>query len=511
MADITRRSLLRTSGLALAAAGSGVATPARPNILFISTDQHTASVLGANGHPIVKTPNLDRLAAAGVNFRNAYSGNPVCAPGRASMMTGLFASDVGSYCNSTPFDGRVPTWGNRLRDAGYACWATGKMDLWHDKDLGFQEVGTTHGHSEGPDITSLFRNPVCFRPDERDNVNGSFRERESPDLSKAENAIKFLQGLKAGAGKPWCAYVGFSKPHPKFIANAEYQKRYPAAQMPLAKIPDGYLEQRHQAFQILANFKNIQVLIPEARMHRARAAYYGLVSEADELIGNILNELDRTGQRENTLIVYTSDHGEMLGEHGLWLKNTLLDGASRIPLIMAGPGLPKGKVIDTPVAHVDMVATLLNLGGASARGIRGHSLAPMANGQASDHPGFAFSESHSEGNCTGSFMIRKGDWKYLYFTGGDPLLFNMKNEMGEYHDLAGDKRFADVQKELHAHLTSLVEPDRVTLDAFRRQDQILRDRVKSMSRDDFHDDLVGRLGSIQARTITDHHYGGPKA
>jgi arylsulfatase A-like enzyme len=135
----------------------------------------------------------------------------------------------------------------------------------------------------------------------------------------------------------------------------------------------------------------------------------------------------------------------------------------------------------------------------------------MANGQASDHPGFAFSESHSEGNCTGSFMIRKGDWKYLYFTGGDPLLFNMKNEMGEYHDLAGDKKFADVRKELHAHLTSLVEPDRVTLDAFRRQDQILRDRVKSMSRDDFHDDLVGRLGSIQARTITDRHYGGPKA
>ena len=97
------------------------------------------------------------------------------------MMTGQFASDVGAYCNSTPFDGHVPSWGNRLRDAGYHCWATGKMDLWRGKDFGFHEVATNHGHCEGPDITSLFRSPVCFRPDERKNVNGWFEERDSPD------------------------------------------------------------------------------------------------------------------------------------------------------------------------------------------------------------------------------------------------------------------------------------------------------------------------------------------
>ncbi len=511
MVDIARRSFLRAGGYALAAAGSSRAASSRPNILFICTDQHAGSVIGASGHPIVKTPNLDRLAAAGVNFRNAYSGNPVCAPGRASMMTGMFASDVGSYCNSTPFDGRVPSWGNRLRDAGYYCQATGKMDLWHDKDFGFHEVNTNHGHSEGPDITSLFRDPVCFRPDERKNVNGWFEERQAPDLPRANEAIKFIREQSPKAAKPWCLYLAFSKPHPKFVADAKYEKIYPPAQMPMPVIPDGYLEQRHQAFQILANFKNIQVPIPESRMRRARSAYYGMVTEVDELVGKVLNELDRTGQRENTIIVYTSDHGEMLGEHGLWLKNTLLDGAARVPMIMAGPGLPKGQTASTPVSHVDMVATMLELGGASAQGLRGHSLVSMAHGRASNHPGFAFSESHSEGNCTGSFMIRKGDWKYLYFAGGDPLLFNMKNDMGEYVNLARDKKFADVQKELHAHLTSLVDPDKVSMAAFRRQEEILRQRVKSMSRSDFEDDLVGRLGSMQARVITDRYYGAPKS
>jgi choline-sulfatase len=482
MSDLTRRSLLHTGSLALASAAAGNAATDRPNILFICSDQHTASALGANGHPIVKTPNLDRLAANGVNFRHAYSGNPVCAPGRACMMTGKFASDVGSYCNSTPFDGHVPSWGHRLRDAGYHCWATGKMDLWRHKDFGFQEVSTNHGHCEGPDITSLFRSPVCFRPDERKNVNGWFEERESPD-------------------KPWCMYVGYTKPHPKWIADAKYEKIYPAEKMPLPRWPEGYLEKRHDCFQVLANFKNVQVSFPAGRVRKARSAYYGMVTEVDELVGYVLDELDRTGQRDKTIIIYTSDHGEMLGEHGMWLKNTLLENAARVPLIFSGPGIPKGKTVETPVSHVDMVATMMELGGAATDGLRGHSLMKMER-----HPGIAYSESHSEGNCTGSFMIRKGDWKYLYFTGGEPLLFNMKDEMGEFLNLAKDKKLADLRKEMHGHLTSLVDPDAVTQAGFRKQEKMLMDRVKSMSAADFYDDLVGRLGSMQARMLTYKYY-----
>lgn len=504
MSDLTRRSLLGS------AAGVALASPApggRPNILFICSDQHTGSAMGHAGHPIVKTPNIDRLAARGVSFNSCYSGNPVCVPGRASMMTGQFASDVQSYCNSTPFRGQTPTWGNRLKSAGYYGWATGKMDLWKNKDLGFEEDGTSHGHCTDPDITSLFRSPVCFRPKERNNANGTYSDRPAPDLPKVEKALKFLRERSKSLGQPWVAYVGISKPHPKFDAALKYQDIYPPDRMPLPQIPAGYLEKRHPMFQVLANFKNVSTPVPEDRVRRARSAYYGLITEVDELIGRLLDELDRTGQTQNTLVVYTSDHGEMLGEHGLWLKNVLLEGAARVPLIMAGPGVPKGRAIPAPVSHVDMVASLVDAAGApKGKELRGHSLLPMARGERGTHPGYAYSESHSEGNATGSFLIRKEQWKYIYFTGDEPLLFNLKDDPGELHNLAGQPQTQAIQKELDGILRGLVDPDAVTDAAFRRQEEVLRERLALLSKDEFYKSLEGRLGRMQARVITNQCY-----
>ena len=145
----------------------------RPNIVFICSDQHSHKYNGYAGHPFVNTPNLDRLAKYGVVFNNAYSGNPVCVPGRTSLMTGMYASDCNSFCNSTVWDGSHPVWGIGLTEAGYDCRAIGKMDLNDDFDTGFQEVNTSHGHRHNPDITSLFRRPPCYRVGERPGVDGS--------------------------------------------------------------------------------------------------------------------------------------------------------------------------------------------------------------------------------------------------------------------------------------------------------------------------------------------------
>ena len=482
------------------AAGPLAAQARRPNIIFICADQHSGGVLGANGHPIVRTPHLDRIAAAGVHFRNAYCGNPVCAPGRASMMTGMYASDVGSYCNSTPFDGRVPTWGNRLKQAGYHCWAIGKLDLTTGKDFGFEETRTNHGHSQHPDITSLFRAPVCFRPEERGVVNGQFKERESGDAALAASGLKFLRERAPKLGKPWAMYIGMHAPHPRWVAQSKYRAVYPPEKMPLPGIPPGYLESRHTMFQVLANFKNIATPIPDERVRRARAAYFACISELDEYVGQIFGEIEKSGQLERTLFVYTSDHGEMLGEHGLWLKNVLLDPAARVPIIMAGAGLPKGKAVEAPVTHCDMIATMLDAAGVAApRELRGRSL---VNGV----PEFAFSESHSEGNCTGSFMIRKGDWKYLYFAGDRPLLFNLKDDPGELRDLAGKPETAAIQRELDARLKSLVDPDAVSERAFAEQERRLEAMVRRMSASEFYDEIEGRLGAAQARVMTNRHY-----
>ncbi len=481
------------------------AAPARrPNIVFICSDQHSGRVLGVNGHPIVRTPNLDRLAGMGVHFRNAYTGNPVCAPGRASMMTGQFASDVGSFCNSTPL-GRHPSWGNYLKQAGYRCRATGKLDLTGGVDYGFEEEDTSHGHAVGPDITSLFRSPVCFRRGEREVVDGEFKDRQDSDEDLAKDAIDFI-GKQSGQW-PWALYVGMHMPHPKWVAQKKYLEIYPPEKMPLPAIPEGYLERRHQMFQILANFKNVQAPIAPARIRRARAAYLGMVSEVDEYVGRVLDVVLKSGHLDNTLFVYTSDHGEMGGDHGLWLKNVLLENAARVPLLMAGAGLPQGRAVETPVSHVDMVATVLDLAGATPEvKLRGHSLAPLAHGRPGAHPGFTFSESHSEGNCTGSFMIRKGDWKYLYFTGDRPLLFNLKDDPAELQDLAGKPETAAIQKELHAHLTSLVDPDAVTERAFVAQERRLNELVSEMTPERFYKELVGRLGSAQARVLTNRCY-----
>jgi choline-sulfatase len=498
MSNLSRR----TFNAGLAAAASLAAQGRRaPNILFICSDQHSGPVMGCYGHPIVKTPHMDRLARMGVLFRNAYTGSPVCAPGRAGMMSGCYPSDVDSFCNSTPL-GHVPTWGNYLRDAGYACRSFGKMDLSDGVDYGFEASGVTNGHSEGPDITSLFRSPVCFRQGERDNVDGEFRDREHHDVRVTNEAVNQLK--QPPGAKPWALYVGLTQPHPKWIALPRYRDIYPPEKMPLPVIPDGYLEKRHTFFQIVANFKNIQVPIPVERVQRARAAYYGMVSELDSHIGRLLDQLEASGQMANTLIVYTADHGEMLGDHGLWLKNVLLENAARVPLILAGAGLPQGKVVETPVSHVDMVATMLDMAGAKtppkARGI---SLA------GSKLPGFTYSESHSESNCTGSFMLRKGDWKYLYFTGDVPLLFNLRQDPGELRNLAGKKETAAIQKELHQQLTSLVEPDAITRRAFDAQQRVLLNMVKNMKREEFYEEIRGRLGGAQAWVETNRYYPQP--
>jgi len=231
------------------------------------------------------------------------------------------------------------------------------------------------------------------------------------------------------------------------------------------------------------------------------------VSEVDEYVGWVLDDLEKSGELANTLFIYTSDHGEMGGDHGLWLKNVLLENAARVPLLIAGPGLPQGKVVDIPVSHVDMVATMLDAAGVSRPAeLRGHSLLPLANGSPGTHPGFAYGESHSEGNCTGSCMVRKGDWKYIHVAGDEPLLFNLRDDPGEFQNLAGAKKTSEIQAGLHGILTRLVDPEAVNERAFAEQERRLANMVRSMKREEFYDELVGRLGQAQAHVLTRRCY-----
>ena len=477
----------------------------RPNIVFICSDQHSHRFNGFAGHPVVKTPNLDRIAANGVVFSDTYSGNPVCVPGRSSMMTGMYASDCNSYCNSTVWDGSHPTWGTMLREEGYYCRAIGKMDLNDDFVTGFEEIETGHGHRHKPDITSLFRRPVGYRVDERRNVEGSRRQERHPDSRKTELGLQFIRGDAAGLNKPWALFLGLTQPHPKFSALDKYFDMYPEYSIDMPNIPPGHLEELHLMFQELQHFKRVAIPIAEGRVRRARAAYYAMITELDEYVGMVWDELERRGEIDNTLFIYTSDHGESLGDHGLWYKNNLYDAAARVPLILAGAGLPRNRKMDIPAGHVDLVATILDMAGSDAnKKIRGKSLLPLITGTSGDKPAFAYSESHSEGNCTGSFMVRKGDWKYIHFSWYDDLLFNVRKDPGEFNNLIDKPETSAIQAELKDIMYSLVNPEAVTAQAFDAQQKILDSFAEGMNEDELFDMLKGRLGNGQARIVARH-------
>lgn len=514
MTTMNRRDFSRSVGTAVgwstlsgpAIAGS---TSKRPNILFIYADQHSGRVMGCSGHRQVHTPHLDGLAGRGVLFRNAYCASPLCVPGRAGMASGRVPSDVGSFCNSTVFDGRVPTWFEHLSESGYRGFATGKLDFKGGLDYGFEERETTHKHGTNPDITSLFRRPLCYRVDERPLVEGSFEDRVHVDHRRVEILLDFLRREAGKLDQPWFFHVGLDLPHHPFVAHSRYREMYRPERIVLPNLPEGHLENIHPVLRAQRNFKLLSTPVPEQRIRRARAGYYAMITELDDYLGVILRELQEGGWLENTIVVYTADHGEMHGNHGLWLKNNLLEDSARIPLILSGPGIPAGREIDTPVSHLDLVATLLELGGLPVPGeLPGRSLLAGMSGPSETLPPYVYAESHSEGNLTGSFLIRRGDFKYVYFSWFPSLLFNVHRDPQELNNLSGRPEHAAVEKELHSILVSRLDPDEVTERAFREQERFLQRIVESQDARGFYNQIRGRLGDGQAGVLTNQHFPG---
>ena len=483
-------------------------TPRQPNIVFYHSDQHAYRYAGFMGHPVVRTPNLDRIAARGTVFMNTYCGSPVCAPSRAGMLSGVYPSDVNSFCNSTVWDGSSPAWPALMRDAGYTTFGSGKLDCSVHHDMGFtQAEGLNNGHEKHPDVTSFFRRPLCGRMNEREIVDGKPRkEHSSHDTPVVERTIAFIKGRKDRKG-PWVAYSGGRMPHPPFEGLQEHFDYY-LRRVTMPNVPPGHLEELPFLYQQLRHFKNIATPIPDERIRRARAAYYAMITEMDDNIGRIWRAVEESGEADNTIFVYCSDHGESLGEHGLWLKNNLYDVSARVPLVIAGPGIPRGVRVDTAVAHVDLIRTFLEWGGTKLPSkLRGHSLVPLMHGSNGDHPGWAYSESHSEGNFTGAFMIRKGDWKYIHLNWTEGFLFNLAEDPDEFTNCVNEPRAKPVVEELQAILRSQVDPDKVTERAFATQRARMDSYLKGRNPADMLGGFSSRLGQQQAVELLNAYYG----
>lgn len=480
----------------------------RSNIIFISSDNQCFKDMGYTGQSIVQTPNMDRIASEGVIFTNAYCGSPVCTPARACMMTGMFPSQVGSYCNATPWNGDHPTWAFRLKQAGYYCRSIGKLDLHNAYDTGFEEFESKHGHVDNPDITALFRRPLCYRVGERINVNGGPRDTRHRDASWTDMAVRFITKDAPHLKQPWVLNVGLHQPHVAFferlgfLALETYYEQYPLDEIPMPVIPPGHLESQHLVFQELRRFKRLEASLAEDRIRRARAGYYGMITELDEYVGRIWTALQQSEQLENTLFIFTSDNGMSMGEHGLFYHNSLYEESVHVPLFIMGAGIPKGRVIHAPVSHMDLSATMLEAAGIQQPPeLRGNSLLPVIHRQVDEQNRFVYSENHSEGNCTGSFMIRKGPWKYIHCTWYDDLLFNLEDDQGEFRNLIQEPNTQNILKELKDLLNAQVHPEKITRKAFQTQEKILRDLALRHTEDELYQLFEFRLGPGQARAL----------
>lgn len=409
------------------------------------------------------------------------------------MISGEYVHRTRCWDNGHPYSGRPPGWAHALRNLGYDTVAIGKNHFRsvHD-DNGFdQEILPMHVRDGVGDLYGMLRQADATYPVDDGRESGSGGLRNLPkgpaimaeaagrgetnhtryDRAIADAACDWLRN-RGGAPEPWALYVSFVAPHFPLTAPAEFYDLYPHDQIELPMHYKANERPGHPVVRALTRVWNFDDYFDDARIRQARAGYYGLVSFLDDNIGKILSALDGSGATRSTFIVYTSDHGEMLGNKGIWSTSALYEDSVGVPLILAGRGATPGIVVDAPVSHVDLLPTLLHIaGGATGDHRPGQCLMDVA-GLAPERP--VLSEYHAGGSITGCYMLRLGQWKYHHYVGFAPELFDLATDPDESRDLGADPGFAAVRAECEAILRAILDPDAVNARAFADQAATMR-------------------------------------
>jgi choline-sulfatase len=432
----------------------------RPNILVIMTDEHNPAYSSPYGHPFVQTPNIQRLAERGVVFDNAYCNSPLCVPSRASFMTGRYVHRTRVYDNYSSLSSNEPTWAHRLNSAGYDTALSGKMHfLGEDQLHGFQRrvLSDIHGKLMSATVDWVSKRgwgtaAHLHRFAEAGPGNCKYSDYDDAVTARA---VQYL-GEPERKSRPWALCVGLITPHYPLIPRQRFWDMYYPHHADLPDIPEGHLESQHPQSKRLREYFNLNNLSADT-VRRCRAAYYGLVSFADERIGMVLDALERNGLDDNTLVVYCADHGEMAGEHGLWWKCSFYEGSSRVPFIVSWPKQLGTGRRERIVSLVDLTRTILEFAGCDVdeQDLDGASLGGVLRGTEADGGGFAFSDYYAHGTNRPGRMLRMGRYKLNYYLDEPVELFDIEADPGEFTDLAGDPAHAAVRKQM----MSLVKAD----------------------------------------------------
>ena len=429
-------------------------TAKRPNILIVMADQLTPFALGCHGNPVVKSPQIDRLAGEAVVFDAAYCNSPLCTPGRYAFMTGRYVSRYGGYDNAAYLPSNLPTFAHYLRAMDYRTCLSGKMHFVGPDQLhGFEERLTTDIYPadfgwvpdwtlpEGERIDLWYHNMSSVK---QAGVAAITNQLAYDDEVGAQAQRALYDYARSSDERPFCLVASFIHPHDPYATRQRYWDLYEQDEIDLPRVPrpadtelDPHSRRLQQAIAVDA------VEVTEQDIRNARRAYYGNVSYVDEWLGRLRTTLTETGLAEDTVVILIADHGDMLGERGLWYKMSFFEWSVRIPLIVHAPKMFAPRRVSSPVSQVDLLPTLMDLAAAGGGQslptpvdpIDGRSLFGLCAGEASG-PEAVISEYLAEATSQPILMIRHGRYKYTCCPGDPEQLFNLEADPDELVNLA---------------------------------------------------------------------------
>lgn len=483
MNPISRRQFLGAT--AAMACSAQAAKSTRPNILFLMADEHRHDAMGCAGNAVVKTPNLDRLAGQGVHFTHTYCQGPLCQPSRASIITGRYVHQHGQSWNGPSMKPEWPTMMKQLQGAGYQTAMAGKAHFMGDDVYAggphdyrntewSQRFGLDWMFEDFDKIVHLIPSAITPYKEylkskglletflaETPTRRGQPRNYYAGKVSKipladchttflGDHAVDFLRTRKND--KPFFLWVSFVEPHPPIIDTSYWAEQYKDAHIPVGPVvmpelkDDAYGRYMRNWMRVIGT----EDLTEEGAATMGRH-YYGMISQVDRKIGDIIHALQETGADKNTWIIYTADHGELLGDHKMVYKSMFYRGSVRVPNIVCPPGGMKPRDVHDLVESIDLTATMLDVAGAELPQCQGRSLVPVVQGHGKGRE-VAFSELRSAMNKDNYFVMAATQrYRYLYDKQTDlPCeLFDLEKDPNEMHNLIDDPAHAGIRKDMH--------------------------------------------------------------
>ncbi|WP_373635647.1 choline-sulfatase [Yoonia sp. SS1-5] len=452
-----------------------------PNILIIMVDQLNGTFFPDGPADWLHAPNLKKLAARSTRFANSYTASPLCAPGRASFMSGLLPSRTGVYDNAAEFTSSIPTYAHHLRRAGYQTCLSGKMHfVGPDQMHGFEERLTTDIYPADFGWTPDYRKPgerIDWWYHNMGSVTGAgiaeISNQMEYDDEVAYNAVRKLYDLSRGHDdRPWCLTVSFTHPHDPYVARKKYWDLYADCDHLMPAVgPIPYADHDAHSQRILDANDRDNFNITDDHIKRARRAYFANISYLDDKIGEVLQTLDDT--RQEATILFVSDHGDMLGERGLWFKMSFYEGSARVPLMIASPQMEPG-LNTTPVSNIDVTPTLCELAGVDMTAVTlwttGESLVHLGQGGTRTAP--VAMEYAAEASFAPLVCLRYGKWKYTRCALDPDQLYDLEADPHELTNLAEVPAHQGTVTQLRAKSEARWDLD--AFDAAVRQSQACR-------------------------------------